>query len=205
MNPQGQRCAPLGNTLPRRDLVLLAGRAIGATVATALLAACGNTASTPMPPTMAAAVTATTRQLLPTPTATAATPQASPATRLAVATATASAGATATAPLAHPAGASPTVTASRAAATPVALPTPGTAEVKIVDFAFVPATLTVPVGTTVVWTNTGVEHTTTSRDNVWASEVMEPGDTFRFTFTQPGTYPYLCALHPDMVAVVIVR
>jgi plastocyanin len=87
----------------------------------------------------------------------------------------------------------------------VARPDPGTVEVQIVDFAFVPATLIVPVGTTVRWTNTGVEHTTTSRDNVWGSEVLERGETFSFRFTQPGTYPYICGLHPDMTAVVIVQ
>lgn len=184
-----QQRALRDTTLSRRDIVLLMGRAVGVTVGAALLAACGtagNTATAIGPPTTAAVTAGATRQ-------------ASPATRSSAATAPMSATTVATAPLAHPSGVSSTVAASRVPATP------GPVEVQIVDFAFVPATLTVPMGTTVIWTNTGVEHTTTSRDNVWGSEVLERGDTFTFTFTQPGTYPYLCGLHPDMVAVVIVR
>jgi plastocyanin len=78
-------------------------------------------------------------------------------------------------------------------------------EVSIVDFGFDGETVEVPVGTTVRWTNDGlVIHTTTSTDGLWDSAIMDPGDTFSFTFDEAGTYEYLCSLHPNMVGTIVV-
>ena len=55
------------------------------------------------------------------------------------------------------------------------------------------------------WTNDGlVIHTTTSTDGVWDSAILNPGDTFSFTFDEAGTYEYLCSLHPTMVGTIVV-
>ena len=76
--------------------------------------------------------------------------------------------------------------------------------IDIVDFAFEPAEVTVPVGTTVTWVNVGpTDHTTTAYvggDKFWDSRIMAEGDVFSFTFEEPGSYDYLCALHPSMTA-----
>ena len=62
--------------------------------------------------------------------------------------------------------------------------------VTIEDLGFSPPAVTVDVGDTVEWRNHGTRtHTTTSEGN-WDSGDLEPGDTFSFTFTTPGTYPY---------------
>lgn len=80
--------------------------------------------------------------------------------------------------------------------------------VSIYDFGFDPPLLTIPAGSTVTWTNTGaVQHTTVSFDKgkkTWDSDIMDPGATFSFTFDNAGTYNYLCGLHPDMKAVIVV-
>ena len=78
--------------------------------------------------------------------------------------------------------------------------------VTINSFAFMPGTVMVPVGTRVVWTNqqSGVSHTTTSDTGVWNSGVIMTGQTFMFTFTQPGTFAYHCNIHPSMHGTVIV-
>jgi plastocyanin len=77
--------------------------------------------------------------------------------------------------------------------------------VSIVDFGFEAESVEVPVGTTVTWTNDGdVIHTTTSRDGLWDSAIMNPGDTFSYTFDETGTYEYLCTLHPNMVGEIVV-
>src|SRR5581483_3049283 len=56
--------------------------------------------------------------------------------------------------------------------------------VSIVDFAFNPATLTVPVGTRVTWTNTGqAPHTTSANGGQWDSGTLQPRGTFSFTFS----------------------
>jgi len=79
-------------------------------------------------------------------------------------------------------------------------------QVTIDNFAFGPGTLTVPVGTTVTWTNEDdMVHTVTSTTKVFSSSELNTGQSFSYTFTTPGTYPYFCALHPRMTATVIVK
>jgi plastocyanin len=84
--------------------------------------------------------------------------------------------------------------------------TAGEVAVKIYDFGFDPPTLKIKVGTTVTWTNTGaVEHTTVSfrgGKKTWDSDIMEPGDSYSFTFNRTGVYDYLCGLHPTMKGVI---
>ena len=82
---------------------------------------------------------------------------------------------------------------------------PAEVGVKIADFEFQPSTVTVPVGTKVTWTQAGpTEHNTVSKTGVWQSPILQVGDTFSYTFTKPGTYPYWCTIHPDMLGTVIV-
>jgi plastocyanin len=62
--------------------------------------------------------------------------------------------------------------------------------------AFNPQELTVPAGTTVTWTNPdSVAHTVTWDDRSVDSGLFQPADTFQYTFTTPGTYPYFCIPH----------
>nr|BAL59338.1 hypothetical protein HGMM_OP3C493 [Candidatus Acetothermum autotrophicum] len=84
----------------------------------------------------------------------------------------------------------------------------GTVSVSIVDFAFSPKTITVPVGTTVRWTNTGsAPHTVTSTSSPRAfdSGTLNSGETFQHTFTTAGQFPYRCTIHPSMTGTVIVE
>ena len=76
----------------------------------------------------------------------------------------------------------------------------------IENFNFTPATVTVAAGTTITWTNNDdVEHTVTASDNSFSSKALETGDTFSYTFAQPGTYSYFCAIHPFMTGRVTVQ
>jgi plastocyanin len=81
------------------------------------------------------------------------------------------------------------------------------AEVKIDNFSFGPANVTVPVGTTIIWTNhDDVPHVVTSDDNkMFKSKTLDTDDRFSFTFTKPGTYNYYCAIHPKMTAKIVVQ
>ena len=79
-------------------------------------------------------------------------------------------------------------------------------QVHIENFAFSPATLTVPVGTTITWTNDdGTLHTVTSTTKVFTSAGLDGGGTFSYTFTSPGTYSYYCKLHPHMTGTIVVK
>ena len=89
------------------------------------------------------------------------------------------------------------------AATPTPAPTAVANAVQIVDLAFEPASLRVEPGTTVTWTNTGVApHTVTAEDDSFDSGTLESGATFEQTFAEPGTYPYLCQIHPQMTGTI---
>jgi amicyanin len=77
--------------------------------------------------------------------------------------------------------------------------------VSIRGFAFGPQVVTIARGTTVHWTNQDSEaHTVTSDTGAFNSPVMQPKDTFSFTFTKPGTYSYHCTIHPFMTGKVVV-
>ena len=79
-------------------------------------------------------------------------------------------------------------------------------DVKVDNFAFTPATLTVPVGTTVTWTNgDDIPHTVDSTQGKFKSPPLDTDQKFQFKFTAPGEYPYFCRLHPKMTGSVIVK
>ncbi len=88
----------------------------------------------------------------------------------------------------------------------VAGPTMQAHEITIDNFTFAPATLTVRAGVEVTWVNQDdMPHTVVSADKAFASQAMDTGEKFSFTFTKPGTYRYYCSIHPKMTGAVIVH
>ena len=81
----------------------------------------------------------------------------------------------------------------------------GGSAVSIVDFAFQPASLEVPVGTTVTWTNAGAApHTVTADDGAFDSGELAPGASFSQTFDTAGSFAYHCEIHPNMTGTIVV-
>lgn len=59
-------------------------------------------------------------------------------------------------------------------------------------------------GTTVIWKNAdSIQHTMTSDTGVWTSPILEPGQSFSFTFVSPGTFQYHCLLRPMTVGIIV--
>ena len=88
---------------------------------------------------------------------------------------------------------------------PLLRPRPATsrATVDIAGFAFKPARLKTTAGTTVTWRNVDpAPHTATGTQ--FSSPQLGKGASYRHRFTQPGTYAYVCALHPGMRGTVVV-
>ena len=74
------------------------------------------------------------------------------------------------------------------------------------NFMFSPATITVKAGSTVTWTNLDEEpHTVFSDAGLFRSGALDTKDSFSFTFDKPGTYHYLCTIHPKMLGTVVVE
>ncbi|HYC12200.1 MAG TPA: multicopper oxidase domain-containing protein [Nitrososphaerales archaeon] len=97
-------------------------------------------------------------------------------------------------------------TAAPAASVQVRIPPGAGADTS--SFGYSPATITVVIGVnnTVVWTNDdNMPHTVTSVNKIFDSGNLNPGDTYSFTFTTPGTYQYGCSYHLWMKGTVIVR
>jgi quinohemoprotein ethanol dehydrogenase len=79
--------------------------------------------------------------------------------------------------------------------------------VSIKDFEFQYGTfgVAVPPGTSITWTNQGpTVHTTTSDNQVWDSGDLAVGQSFSFTFQDPGVYWYFCRPHPWMRGTITV-
>lgn len=84
--------------------------------------------------------------------------------------------------------------------------TPAANEVSIQGSAFGPGSLTVPVNTTVKWTNMdSFSHTVTSDTPLFDSGIIPGNGTYSFQFTTKGTYPYHCAIHALMTGTIIVQ
>jgi len=73
------------------------------------------------------------------------------------------------------------------------------------NFSFAPASITVPVGSTVTWTNRDdVPHNIVSTVKKFTSPVLDTDQQFSHTFDAPGSYPYYCSIHPKMIGQVVV-
>ena len=78
--------------------------------------------------------------------------------------------------------------------------------VTISDFQFAPASVTVNVGDTVTWTNNGpTPHSATSSSGVFDTGIMDAGQSGSHTFTEAGTFAYICTPHPNMHGTVVVQ
>lgn len=82
--------------------------------------------------------------------------------------------------------------------------------IAIKDFEFQPPRVSVQVGTTVTWTNEEDSlHTVTAgtpddRLDLFDSGEFDTGETFEFTFSEAGTYPFFCDRHEFMKGEVVV-
>lgn len=78
--------------------------------------------------------------------------------------------------------------------------------VEISDFSYGPKNIKVKVGTTVTWKNAdSAKHDITpdtASADFQASNLLGTGDTYTYTFTKAGVYPYHCSPHPYMKASV---
>ena len=90
-----------------------------------------------------------------------------------------------------------------------ATPSAGLNTIVIKNFAFSPANLTIKTGTTVTWLNQDEAvhqiESDSKAQGVFLSDSLAYGESFTFTFTQPGTYTYHCTYHPTMKGAIMVK
>ncbi|MGW2717184.1 plastocyanin/azurin family copper-binding protein [Streptomyces sp. NPDC001492] len=81
-------------------------------------------------------------------------------------------------------------------------------QVLMSGYAFSPRALTITAGDTVTWTNQDQaphDVETTSGPASVHSPMLNKGGSWSHTFTTPGTYGYLCTVHPGMTARLVVE
>ena len=83
-----------------------------------------------------------------------------------------------------------------------------TSSVSIKNTAFDPISVSVSAGSVITWTNNdSVYHQIITDSNLpdLESGVLDSGATYSFTFSQTGTFPYHCNIHPEMKGQVTVK
>src|SRR5580765_6463471 len=77
-------------------------------------------------------------------------------------------------------------------------------EVALDNFSFTPASVAVPAGTTITWTNRDdVPHNVVSTEHRFKSPVLDTNERFSHRFEAPGTFTYFCSLHPKMTGRIV--
>jgi plastocyanin len=77
--------------------------------------------------------------------------------------------------------------------------------VTIADFHFSPAATTIHVGDTITWSNNGPSsHTATATGGSFNTGILKKGQSASHTFTQPGTFAYVCQIHSFMHGTIVV-
>jgi plastocyanin len=82
--------------------------------------------------------------------------------------------------------------------------------VQVRNFEFVPKTVTIHPGDTVVWMRAEGFHNVHADDGSFGNQPSDSWMNFSHTFTAPGTVPYYCQIHggpggAGMSGVVIVQ
>ena len=93
--------------------------------------------------------------------------------------------------------------------TPSPAPTPAapaaTVRTAMKNINFLQPRLQITVGTTVEWKNNDpLPHTVTAVNKSFDSGLIQPGKTYRHTFTKAGTFNFFCIPHPFMKGLVVV-
>jgi plastocyanin len=121
-----------------------------------------------------------------------------------------SGGGATTAPISEPSAAA-SVEATAAASAPAAgaacevSSAAGEVAVTIADFAFSPADITATTGQTITFTNNdSAPHTATLDDDSCGTPNIAQGESNGLTFSTAGTYPFHCAVHPNMKGTITV-
>ncbi len=85
--------------------------------------------------------------------------------------------------------------------------TAATKAVTIRDYLYAPETITVPVGTTVTFTNRdSTQHTATSKQSgAFESGSLDTGESGEVKLEKTGSFAYYCLFHPFMKGTIVVE
>ena len=80
------------------------------------------------------------------------------------------------------------------------------AQIVIKDFMFAPMDVKIKAGSKVTWVNKDDEpHNVVSDSGLFRSSALDTDENFSFKFDKPGTYRFVCSIHPRMVGTITVE
>ena len=76
-------------------------------------------------------------------------------------------------------------------------------KIEMLDFEFSPPAVTIATGGKITWINQGqAPHDATADDDSFGTGTIDPGKLKAETFDEPGTYSYICTIHPQMTGTI---
>src|SRR5689334_6510068 len=90
----------------------------------------------------------------------------------------------------------PNTTAAAAQPTQANVAAPVTINIDLIGFKFSPQEISIPAGSTVIWTNKeSAKHDVVADDNSFESPTLDKGQSYSRKFDTPGTITYYCKFH----------
>lgn len=77
--------------------------------------------------------------------------------------------------------------------------------ISIENNEFVPAEMTIPANSEILFKNEDKEEHTVTSDADGFDQVVAPGATTKILFNEPGIYDFHCNYHPDMHGTIVVE
>jgi amicyanin len=75
----------------------------------------------------------------------------------------------------------------------------------IKNISYLQPKISIAVGTTIEWTNNDpLPHSVTAVNKSFNSGLIQPGKSYRHTFTKAGRYDFFCMPHPFMKGTIVV-
>jgi plastocyanin len=95
--------------------------------------------------------------------------------------------------------ADPPATTTTVSAPPGGARKASSTSVTVQDFSFTPSSVTINVGDTVTWHNSGqAPHNASADDGSFRTPDLNNGQSASHTFDSAGTFSYICTIHPNM-------
>lgn len=90
---------------------------------------------------------------------------------------------------------------------PIGTAVSGSPQITIRNYAYSPASIRVKTGTSITWMNQdSVPHTATSTAGQgFDTGILAQGESATIVIDTPGTYDYICSVHPAMKGVLVVE
>ena len=76
--------------------------------------------------------------------------------------------------------------------------------IDIKNYAFIKSVTRIKSGESILWINRDPASHSVNSEDLFSSRILETGDSYSYTFEEPGRYSYNCGVHPYMKGTIVV-